>query len=420
MANAPAPIYLAGHADVRAKRVCFILLLMLITFLEGVRVGGTPLPSSLALCLMYGIVFNPRIPKDVGGAMAVVFICIILICLRNSAEASGTIRDFLFIGTVVESFLLSVCMVDMTQDLAIRDISKIVLVIVCAELGLQLLEYSNLFGFENIIRPLLSYWNAMDNSSYAGLDYSLRAPGSFGSPTAAGFISYLMIRTLALLTRRRWIIYLAIIPMVICGARTALAIFLLWEVIIPLFSPQYRKYGFYALGAILAGTVGVIMFYPALLERLFVISFFIEIFAKNQLTTTDSVFYRMYGAQWALSRPLLQWIIGGMTAQQSTAYATDFYTFDSEFIQRCMQYGLVGYCCLIAMNLCAGFDRKNLDWWFGVALVLAGSTANYIATSVIIFPFLILYNVCLRRMRDEEILRRVTSQERPRRSFAVG
>jgi len=388
-------------------RTFFVAFLFLVIFAEGIRLGGIPIPSSLPLCALYVAIYNPRIPTDIGAITAGAFLCILLIGTRNALALTGGMKDFLYVGIVAESFLVTICLIDAMTAMSVADIRKILLVFVCAELFLQILEYLSPIYFDSMIRGLLTYWDQIDNSSYgAAGDYGLRVPGSFGSPTTAGFATYFLIRSLAVITRRRWIIFVTILPLVICGARTAFIIFLLWEIIVPVFNSKYRKVGLYLLLVVGVAVAAAILFYPEFFKQIFVIDTFIQLYNTNTFTTTASIFNRLYGAQYALSRPLSQWIIGGMTAQEMAAFTTNVFSFDSELIQRSMQYGLIGYASFLAINLCAGYDRKNWDWWFSVALVAVGSLTNAVATNVILFPFLILYNVCLRRIRavDEDLV----------------
>jgi hypothetical protein len=393
-------------------RTFFVAFLFLVIFAEGVRLGGVPVPSSLLLCALYIAIYNPRIPTDVGAIAGGAFLCILLISTRNALALTGGVKDFLYIGIVVESFLVTICLIDATTAIRIADIRKILLIFVCAELLLQIVEYLSPVYFDGMIHSLLSYWDKIDNSNYgAGFDaglpvYGLRVPGSFGSPTTAGFATYFLIRSLAIIARRRWIIFGTIIPLVICGARTAFIIFLVWEIVVPIFSSKYRKVGLYSVLVVGVAVTAMILFYPEFFGQIFVIDTFIQLYNRNTFATAASIFNRIYGAQYALSRPLSQWIIGGMTAQEMAAFTTNIFSFDSELVQRSLQYGLIGYASFLAINLCAGYDRKNWDWWFSVAMVAVGSLTNSVATNVILFPFLILYNVCLRRIRavDEDLV----------------
>jgi hypothetical protein len=387
-----------GSASAGAARKFLVCLLFLITFLQGVRAGGIPIPTSLFLCAGYIVLFDPPIPRDIGAVFTFVFLTILLISVRNSLALSGGVKDFLYIGIVLESFVLTICLVDMMNHVANSDLRKMLNILVCLVVTLEVVEYFNILNFNTVFRPILIYWDATANASYGAMgDYTQRATGPFGSPTAAGFTTYFLLRSLALVSNKRWIIYLSVFPLVICGARTAMAVFIAWELIVPILSSRYRMY---AIGGFLTITslfIVSVVYFPELYENIYIVDFFIKAYNAGTLTTTDSIIYRLYGAQWAISQPLQQWFIGGMTAQQMAQFANNFYTFDSELIQRSMQYGLIGYGCFLAMNLCAGYDWKRWDWWFGLAMVAIGSITNYVATSLIIFPFLILYNVCLRR-----------------------
>jgi hypothetical protein len=389
-------------ADVGLRQKLFIGLLFLVTFFQGVRAGSVPIPSSLLFCFAYILLFDPLIPRDIGAVFATVFTVILLLSAHNSLAASGGMRDFLYIGIVLESFVFTICLIDTMRFFSKSDLTRILTILTVSVVLLELVEFLNLFDFDTLFRPLLTYWDGIANASYGSNgDYTQRAPGSFGSPTVAGFTTYLLIRSLALVSGKRWIAYLSAIPLVICAARTAVAVFIVWELAVPILSSRYRMYAIAGVATVLGLFAASVIYFPEIYEKIYLVSFFIEAYHTGKLTTNDSIVYRLFGLQWALSQPLMQWIVGGMTATEMNQFANNYYTFDSEFVQRTMQFGLIGYGCFLLMNLCAGFNYRSWDWWFGVAIVAIGSITNYVATSLIIFPFLVLYNVCLRRHRQE-------------------
>jgi hypothetical protein len=388
----------AGVPRSDARYAFFVLLLVLIFFFPGFRAGGVPVPSSLLLCVFYVAAFNPSIPPRIGPVFLFSFLYILLASTRNSLELTGGIKDFLYIGLCLESFLLTICMKDAIDATDIAYVRWIVTMLVVAETALQILEYFNPIGFDGAIHPLLQYWDTMANAGYLSpYLFSSRASGSFGSPTDAGFITYLLVRSLALLWRKRWIVYLAIIPLIFTGARTATAAFIVWELIVPLFAGGYRKLAIAALLAAGAAVVVVLVVFPDILNQIFLFSSLADNFATPTADQNQSAYTRLVGIQWALNRPLYDWIFGGMTVYQFDAFEKNVFSFDSEFILRSMQYGVIGFGSFVAMSLCSGYKKNDPDWWFGLFLVLVGSLANSLTTNVISFPFLILYNVALQR-----------------------
>ncbi|MEI9889048.1 MAG: hypothetical protein WDN08_21605 [Rhizomicrobium sp.] len=393
-----------GLADVRvsfdARKAAFCVLLFLLMFAPGIRIGGTPIPSSLFACILYVLVFNPKIPKGIGPVFVCVFTYILLASARNTLQLTGGVRDFLYIGLCIESFVLTIALFDIVERLSIRDTTRIILGFLAAEILLQFLEYLNPAGFNGLIRPLLAYWDDVNNSGFLAPIWN-RVPGSFGSPTVAGFSCYLIARSAAVLSGRRWMTYLALIPLTIGGARMATAIFLLWEVILPIFVSQHRAIAISIFGAFVVAAYVVFMTAPDLLAEIYFVKTLMDYNSIDRLISSNSAFTRIVGIQWALNQPLSTWLLGGMTAAEISAFSINFFTFDSELTLRSMQYGLVGYGCLIAMNTWSGYSIRKLDWWFGIFLVLAGALANFVATNLAIFPFLILYNLCLLRARSE-------------------
>ena len=401
MAIAASPLESAFPASVDARRPFFIVLIFLLVFAQGIRLGGAtgvPIPSALLFGILYLAIFNPRVLRGALPVYSIVFAYLLLTSARNALEPTGNIKDFLYVGLAITSFVLTVGMEDAIEGMSPRSIGGILFTFFVAEVGLQVAEYMNPFDLNRLLSPLLSYWNSIGNAEYLtqGL-FSERTPGSFGSPTVAGFSCYLLIRSVAILLGRRWMIYLAIIPLVIGGARSASAIFLIWEALLPMLSPRYRRVGFYALLGLLAGAAAVVYFAPSVLRTFFLFQSFMQTPALNELLGSRSVVARLTGLDWALDRPVSQWVFGGMTATEIAARSVNAFSFDSEFLLRSMQYGVIGYGCMVVMNVWTGFDPKNWDWWFVLFVVLLGAVTNSIATSVIIFPFVILYSLCLRR-----------------------
>ena len=389
------------YSGASGKQIFLTAFLFFAIFMEGFRVGGILIASSAILCILYTVAFNPSIPKRILPVFLITFFWIIFLSTSNSLQLTGSLKDYLYIGIVIESFLMTICLYDAISSVSVKNIANILLIFIAAEVLLQLVEYLNLFGFNSIFGGVLEYWDNVDQARVGELGNSAsRVPGSFGAPTAAGFVSYFTIRCIAVLLRRRWIVYLSIVPLLLCGARAATAIFALWEILLPIFSPRYRKVGMYALFVTVTCVILGILFFPELFGQLFIFNVFWDAYSHNQLAATESVFNRVYGFQWAFDRPAFTWLLGGTTANQIASFQNDVFGLDSELVMRSVQYGLPGYILIAATTLCAGYNRKDGDWWFGVVMVGFGALTNYVATNVIIFPFLILYNVCLARERD--------------------
>lgn len=387
-----------------ARRLFFFLFLLMAMGVQGVRSGGIPLPTLLPFSVLYFLIFQPPLTQRLMKVYAVVFSYMLLVTIRNALEPTGGWQDFLYFGIIVTSFLITVCLIDIVRLSSLRTIGLLILGFFCAEIFVQFAEKVNFLGFNQWAASLIAYWVSLAEVPVTEAVLGSRPGGTLAYPTLAGPVCYLLARSAALALNRRWMIYLAIIPLMLTGARMTTLIFFVWEVVVPLIYSQYRKLALMIVGLAAGSVVGLYFMFPEIFESSFLFAQFARMNTIQLIIASDTVYNRVEGIRWSLSHLDDMLTTGGITVAQFTAYESSKFAVDSELILRSLQFGFFGYICLCVMDLWPGYNRKDADWWFLVFLVLASSQVITFTTQFIIFPFVILYGVVLKAARDARTL----------------
>jgi hypothetical protein len=322
---------------------------------------------------------------------------LLVVSTRNALSETGSFRDFLYIGICFTSIGITLVLFDLFFAVGATRIGIALLVVALLEVTLQLFEYINLGGFNSFMSPILNFWASQTNSQAFLLSEALadRAPGTFGAPTAAGLAIYLIIRGAAVVLRRRGLIYLSIIPIIIGGARSALIVFLIWEVFAQALLYWRRNFVLAITGLLLllAGILALWAF-PNLITRVFLFSSFAT--SPTQFAEGFSVVNRLRSIEWALHHwPDFVTFGGSTSAEMANRIAWQGSAVDSELILRSMQFGFLGFLCLLASNIWTGFYWKNTDSWFILVFVMVSSLTNSMLTNFVLFPFVIIYCLCV-------------------------
>jgi hypothetical protein len=383
-----------------AALASFIVFMLVLTLVQGVRAGGVPLPMILPFSLVYIVIFRPAMNPRLVTIYGIVLSYMLVVSFRNSLQPTGEVRDFLYIGVCIASCVVTVSLSDMVEQIDIRTLGEILLVCLLGEIVLLLMENLNLFGFNALARPLLDFWASLGDTVIVEGSLESRAAGSFGFPTLASVICYLIVRAAAIAMNRRGLIYLVLVPLLLTGARTTLLLFLIWDVAVPLLLSPRRKQIFLIIASVLLLAAGVAVFIPDFYSNVFIFAQFIRFDSLQLVLASDSVFNRLFGFRWALDHWVNLLTVGGITSADFSAYENRVFPIDSELVLRSLQFGIIGFALLCTMNLWQGYNRKDPDWWFGVFLVLGTSLVNSTTTQFLVLPFLILYNVVIKKARE--------------------
>jgi hypothetical protein len=389
------------------KPVFLFVLLAILTCVQGIRVSDVPVPFALLFGIFYLFLFRPPIPAAAPRIYAIIISYLVLVSTRNALSETGSVRDFLYIGICFTNIAITITLFDLFRGLGARKVGIALMVMALFEVTLQILEFLNVGGFNGVIAPALRFWAAQTNSEIflrPGL-FAERAPGTFGAPTGAGLVLYLVVRGAAILLRRRWMIYLSIIPIIIGGARSAMVIFLLWEIFVQL--PLYWRRNFALAVAALFLTFAAIMTllaFPRLITGVFVFSSFDA--SPTQFAEGFSVVNRLRSFEWALQNWQQFATFGGITsAELANRISWQGAAVDSELILRSLQFGFTGFLCLLASNIWTGFFWKNPDSWFILVFAMISSLTNSMLTDFVLFPFTVIYCLCLYLDQIESPLR---------------
>jgi hypothetical protein len=416
MTDVPAGARYSFASAANPAPVCFAVFLAILTLTQGLRLGGVPLPAVLPLSFLYIAIFRPQITFRALAIYGFVIAYILATGIRNALEPTGGIKDFLYVGVCVTSLLVSLSLSDIMESMDIVLIGKILLVVLVGETVLEFFENLNLLGVNAILDPVLKYWSSLNEASLFEGSLESRSSGTFGYATLAGLICYLLTRCVAIAFNKRWIIYLAIIPLVVTGARMTALLFFVWDVVIPILYSRRRKRVLGWIGAAVFVIALLVTFIPDIFGKVFIFAQFIQFNTLDLLMASDSIWNRFVGFQWALRHWGALVTTGGITAADFADYESLFFPVDSELVLRSMQFGVIGFASLCAMNLWQGYERRDADWWFCVFIVLGSSLTTSVTTHFIVFPFIILYNLVLKRARESYGNRRRTlTWRRPER-----
>lgn len=380
-----------------AKEIFFVVILLVLTCVQGIRVANIPIPFALFFSIIYLIVFRPQIPATAPRLYAIVISYLLVVSTRNALSETGSVRDFLYVGICFTNLVLTLSLFDLFKTIEPRRLGMALLVVAFLEVLLQLLQYLDIGGFNSLVAPLMRFWASQTNSGAFLLPGALaeRAPGTFGAPTAAGLILYLIIRGAAIVLRRRWMVYLGIIPIVIGGARDALVIFVVWEMFVQFFYHLRRNFAVAAMGfLLLCAGMTIFFIFPNLFAELFIFKSFTV--SQSQFVEGFSVVNRIRSIEWAIQHWQEFLTFGGITSAEMTARITwQGSGVDSELILRSMQFGFMGFLCLLAANVWVGLFWKNPDSWFILFFALVSSLTNSTLSNFVLFPFVIIYSLCV-------------------------
>jgi hypothetical protein len=378
------------------KAIFFVVFLVILTCVQGIRVSDVPIPFVLFFSIFYIALFKPPIPAAAPRIYAIVLSYLLVVSARNALSDTGGIRDFLYIGICLTDIAVTIALFDLFQVVETRTIGTALLLIALFEITLQMLEYLDVGGFNRALAPVLRFWAAQSNSESFNAALFVRAPGTFGAPTGAGLALYLVIRAAAIVLHRRRLIYLSIIPIFIGGARSALVIFLIWEIAAQFVLYWRRNLALAMTGFfILFSGLMTLLAFPRFATRFFLFRSFNV--SSTQFAEGFSVVNRVRSAEWALQHWQQFVTFGGITgAELANRIAWQGSGVDSELILRSLQFGFVGFLCLVASNIWTGFFRNNPDSWFVLFFVIVESLTNSMLTDFVLFPFVIIYCLCVR------------------------
>jgi hypothetical protein len=379
------------------KPVFFLVLLVILTCVQGVRVSNVPVPFALPFGIFYLFLFRPPIPATAPRIYAIVISYLLLVSTINALRETGGVRDFLYIGICLTNVAITLTLYDLFRGLGARKVGIALMAIASFEVTLQIFEFLDVGGFNGLLAPVLRFWAAQTNSE-AFLNpgqLAQRAPGTFGAATGAGLVLYLVVRGAAVALRRRWMIYLSIIPIIIGGARSALVIFLIWEIVVQI--PLYWRRNFaLAMAAIVFIFVGIITLiaFPRLITGVFIFNSLNT--SPAQFAEGVSVVNRLRSFQWALQHWQQVATFGGITSAELANWISwQGGGVDSELVLRSLQFGFSGFLCLLVSNIWTGFFWKNPDSWFIVVFAMISSLTSAMLTDFVLFPFMIIYCLCL-------------------------
>jgi hypothetical protein len=379
------------------KEIFLGVFLVVLTCIQGIRIADVPVPFALLFGIFYVCVFRPPIPAAAPRIYAIIISYLLIVSARNALSDSGSVRDFLYIGICFTNIAITIALFDLFRTVGARNIGIALMVVALFEVALQILEYFNVGGFNNLMAPALKFWAAQTNSQsfLSAAAFAVRAPGTFGAPTGAGLAMYLVIRGAAVILRRRGLTYLSIIPIIIGGARTALVVFLLWEVVAQTIF-YWRRNAALATPGVLLLIVGIValLAFPHLVRSVFLFRSFDV--SPAQFVGGFSVVNRLRSMEWALQHWQQFLTFGGITsAEQANRISWQGSGVDSELILRSLQFGFAGFLCLMASTVWTGFFWKNPDSWFVVCFVMISSLTNAMLTDFVLFPFVIIYCLCV-------------------------
>jgi hypothetical protein len=390
----PHPV-VSEQRDVKA--VFLLVFLVILTCVQGVRVSDVPVPFALFFSIFYVFVFRPPIPAAAPRIYAIVISYLLVVSTRNALSDTGSVRDFLYIGICFASIAVTIVLFDLFHAVGPERVGIALMAVALLEVTLQLFEYLNIGGFNTFLAPVLNFWASQTNSQVFLLSAALadRAPGTFGAPTGAGLALYLIIRGAAIVLRRRGLIYLSIIPIIIGGARGALVVFLIWEICAQSVLYWRRHFALPITGLLLLFAAFLALWtFPHLITSVFLFRSFDV--APSQLAEGFSVVNRLRSIEWALQHWQEFVTFGGITSgDMASRIAWQGSSVDSELILRSLQFGFAGFLCLLASNVWTGLYWKNSDSWFILVFAMVSSLTNSMLTDFVLFPFVIIYCLCV-------------------------
>lgn len=396
---------LVAIAQRDTKAVFFAFFLLILTSVQGIRISDVPIPFALFFATLYLLLFQPPIPSAAPRIYALVISYLLILSTRNALSSTGSFRDFLYIGICFANFAITVALFDIFRAVGAKKVGVALLIVAAFEVMLQLLEVLNVGGFNSLVAPLLRFWANQTNSQGFLRSAALaeRAPGTFGSPTAAALVLYLVIRGAAVILRRRQFAYLSIVPIIIGGGRSALIIFLIWEIFVQSLLYWRRNFALAMLGLSLVSVGAIVLLaFPHLLSGLFLYRAF-DVSAA-QFSEGFSVVNRLRSIEWALQHWPQFVSFGGITSRElASRMSWQGSALDSELILRSLQFGFAGFLCLLASNVWTGLFWKNQDSWFILFFAVISSLTNSMLTDFVLFPFVIIYCLCVNISQHEPL-----------------
>lgn len=382
-----APLVLRTGPYIREfERTCYLALAGFTIFVFPIlRLSGLPIPMVLLLGVFaYPFDFDRRFAR----IAAFTGLYIAVLSAVHYATGQFLFRDALYFSIFVFYLLIYLSISGALRLTGPDAFVKLLKVALVCEVVLIIAQRQNLGGINDILSP---YWAQLSsniaNATLHGV-LSFRPFGTFGNPTYAGFVFYLLARTVYVWDgRKRWLA-LGLVGVVLTTARMALVAMIAFEAFVLLVraKPATRVVILVALGGLGVATVGLLIFlYQSGVALPFSVRIIAQLFLGMYSIQTDYSFtHRLSMIQWMgeNSRMLL---FGGMGSEQLPQYV------DSEFVLRSVQFGGFGFLLMHLVWISEAWKWRSLDALFLIYLTLVGSLTNTIATNVFFVTFLIIY-----------------------------
>jgi hypothetical protein len=393
-----------------------IVLVALAFFMPGVQVASVPIPFEYVLAIAYLALYNPKIPQRYLTVFALAIIYLTVVAAINATSEAGSARDFLY----ALLFLGELGLFCTFRDLFDRGYGDLVMtgMVWCGgfNLLLMVLQALNVAGIDQSLKglwtaPLYVFARGPDDLVHADVIQS-RPYGLLPGFNIAGLALYLTFRGAYVYSRRSLYRLLCLFAVALATARMLVVLFLLYEVVLPLFNfrrdSRAARFSLVAMVLCTAGIAITVMLNPSY----FLVSFYDEI-TNQGLETNYSITNRLETLNWALDNWVRIVTIGGVPSEEFRNFSR---AVDSELILRSMQFGLAGFVLVVTMVYGYFHKYRSYDTYFLLAAMLWTSLTSSAASNFVLIPFLFVYGFACRadaksRRRPSALIARVATSE---------
>ena len=367
----------------------------------GVRIAGVPVSISSLLCLLFVPLAPLAFSRRRGTVIVATLAVLILLICANALRFGAQVRDVMYLLIPLSS-VGAVAMVKVLADcFGIATLQRWGMGLCLANVCVMLAQAMDLGG---VNESLAALWRANiafvastpEHAEILELTVPIRPPGLFPTGIFASTFIYVVCRSVYLYSGKAWPLLLALLSIAITANRTLFAIFLVYESFALLH--RYGAVRFVLRGVVATGVAAALLVLASVVSgELYLFQFLSEEVAGGSIESSASVVERLKTWELFLAHMPSHFYFGGFS---SAMLAAEDHVFDSEWLLRLLQFGVLGTTCLALVILVPRSGKWWSAWNFLFFLAALTAVTTTFATSLVYVVAIAFYKEVVVRIAE--------------------
>lgn len=384
--------------------ILFLCFFILVGFVGTVRIAGIPIRPDMfvALLLVIPLILKPQLidkPQFFQTFMFVPFVIYFIIhtCITKPYDSYASSKDSLFIMIPLYSMIVFIFLSFILKKIDLLFVRKCINIFLIINLLLSFIQMFNFFGLNDALVPYYKFV-AENNSSCENMISLLyqRVFGTIGNPTWFPFVYYLLARlTIKIGSSKVYLLFAAIALLLSCG-RMILIYFLIFELFIMPFEKgvKLKTIKKFVITGVLIAITGIIGY-----NTLEFVRYALNEYITGTALESYSVTYRADMFDWMLNSGWQTILVGGVPFSKFPPFV------DSEWVQRILQYGIIGTFLLYLPYLYFVIKNyKNIYSYLLVGLCMWVSITTHTVSNFALIPFILIYMAIIYRLDSKDFM----------------